>query len=202
VPGAYPTTTVPIQNVANSIGLLAGKIYNNGPGLFEVTFKQGGKETLNVQVGSQLTPKTFEAEFLEVEVRDLYAYNRPTQLNAEDSVAVTYTEPLSKFIDASAVRTSMPNPKNVPVGSFGFAAAGYVNGKNTPNTVTTRRDQSAGLVGQGRYYLSAESGQDRIDFVHTLNVNGNFFGLDFVNKGYAADTRSRLWDTSAVTPER
>lgn len=202
VPGSYPTTTVPIQNVANSIGLLAGKIYNNGPGMFEVTFKPGGKETLNVQVGASLTPKTFEVDYLDIEVRDLYSYNRPKELNSQDSVAVSYSQALSKWIEPNVIRTSMPSAKNVPVGSFGFAAAGFVNGKNTVNSVSTRRDQTTGVVGQGRYYLSAVNGQDRIDFVHTLNVNGNFFGLDFVNKGYAADTRSRLWDTAAVSPSQ
>ncbi len=202
VPGAYPTTNVPINRAVNTIGLIQGKMYNNGPGLFEVTFKPGGKETLNVTVGTQQTPKTFEVDYLEVEVRDLYSFKRPAELNSKDSVDVKYGAPLAKWIDPNTVRTSMPSAKNVPIGSFGIGAAGYVNGRNTPNSVSTRRDQSAGLVGQGKYYLSGQGGQDAIDFVHTLNINGNFFGLDYANKGYAADTRSRLWDTATVTPSK
>lgn len=202
IPAPYERDRAAISGELTSYNLLASNGYNNGPGDYELEFLPGGDTTMTVLVGSSSTPKTFTVPYLNVRLVNKYTYRRPVNPNSTDSVNVSNSNPLSLFIDPFATRTSLPSPKRVPIGSFGVATAGYVNGRGTANTATTRRDQTAGLVSQGKYLLSASNGADVIDFVNVINIDGNFFGLDFVNKGYAADTRTRLWDTVSTPPSK
>ena len=199
---AYPSTTNPVGGVVNSQGFLGGSIYNNGPGDYTLEFLPGGDTTITALVGTAQTPKTFTTKYLNVRVINKYNYKRPTDLNSSDSTTIINNNYLVHFTDSSAVRTAMPVSKKVPIGQFNIATAGFVNGRGTANTVTSRRDQSSGLVSQGKYLLSATNGTDYIDFVHVINVDGNFYGLDYVNKGYGADTRARLWDTIPNVPSK
>ena len=199
---AYPSTTNPVGGVVNSQGFLGGSIYNNGPGDYTLEFLPGGDTTITALVGTAQTPKTFTTKYLNVRVINNYNYKRPADLNSSDSTTIINNNYLVHYTDSSAVRTAMPVSKKVPIGQFNIATAGFVNGRGTVNSVTSRRDQSSGLVSQGKYLLSANNGTDLIDFVHVVNVDGNFFGLDYVNKGYGADTRARLWDTIPNVPSK
>lgn len=178
--------------------------FNNGPGDFEITFTQGGEETMELVWGppSDRKRKTFRVQYLNLKVRNTLSFNRPTE-NLKDSVLVSYPEEL-QHMDIDTIRgvqypipTNLRKRSNEFINKFNLSAYGWINGRRNNSAIAMRNQQAnpswnTGTTSintyigtQGRYYLSAisEDGQDTLDFTHVLIIGGCQFALDFANKG-------------------
>lgn len=132
---------------------------------------------------------------------------------------VPETSTIPSFYDAenktvvSSYTCHFPHPKNLGktaddfMGKYTSFATGFVNGRGVePLTNGPFYDMKAvregdtlstsypNLIGQqGRYYLSATSGDATVDFVNVLNIGGTMFIFDYANRG-SFITRQALWD--------
>lgn len=187
--------------------------FNNGAARYEVEFLPGGVETITTRfvrirgLGQADTiTKTFDVSYLNVRVRNILTYNRPTPQG--DSVQVSYPVDVPHatvslpvdLVAYSQTGTSdvyqYPHPRAVPIGRFNLSAYAWLNGRYTKSNLAskeaaTQRSQQAGCANQGcpvgtqgRYYLSTITPEgDTIDFTHAIVVDGGTFWLDFAGKG-------------------
>lgn len=194
--------------------------FNNGAGTYEVEFLPGGVETITTTflrrrgLGQFDTlTRTFDASYLNVRVRNVRTYKRPSPTG--DSVLVQYGNEIPHAAqslpadvsdynqDGSTTLVPYPHPKLVPIGQFNLSAYAWKNGRYTKATlsqkeaVTARDTQAASSnrgapVGtQGRYYLSTVTPDgDTIDFTHAFVIDGATFWLDFPGKGGRQGTAS------------
>ncbi len=179
----------------NGLGRWQGN--NNGPAEYEVEFLPGSSEDMSLTFGGAGDLRTITANvaYLNVQVKNLVSYERPSPTGQK--VLVDYPEVVPHFtianIDANG--TAWPDAKDVPIGTYNLSAYAWVNGRNGDNLVSDRPKQAAGpssiansqnkgipIGTQGRYYLSATIGSDVIDFVHILMASGSEFAMDFANK--------------------
>jgi hypothetical protein len=202
-----------LEPVATNYQTARYERFNNGAARYEVEFLPGGVETITTQfirtrgLGQTDTlTKTFDVSYLNVRVRNVLTYNRPTPQG--DSVEVSYPVDVPHasvslpvdLIDYSQTGTSdvyqYPHPRSVPIGSFNLSAYAWLNGRYSKTNfaskeAVTQRNQQAGCANrgcpvgtQGRYYLSTITPEgDTIDFTHALVVDGGTFWLDFAGKG-------------------
>lgn len=187
--------------------------FNNGAGIYEVEFLPGGVETITTTflrrrgIGQVDTvTRTFDVSYLNVRVRNVRTYKRPTPTG--DSVIVQYGNEMPHVSqslpanltdysqDGSTVTVPYPHPRLVPIGAFNLSAYAWKNARYTKSNWTIKeavaaRDtqaansNSGAPVGtQGRYYFSTITPEgDTIDFTHALLVDGATFWLDFPGKG-------------------
>jgi len=94
----------------NTNNYMAGS-FNNGPGEYEVTFKPGGQETLDLawQQSGQLVTNTFIVDYLEVDIENVKQIMRPNP-DGTDSAIVRYPGMMQHmFIDTVAGLGTDPN---------------------------------------------------------------------------------------------
>lgn len=181
--------------------------YNNGPGMYEITFKQGGRETLTTKFGLNTTDDvgkdstmTFpDVEYLEYDIKNVYSFNRadPKPDGTVDSAIVNYDFLLKPHrLDFSKVpaaeQRNFPNVELVPAGSFGSASYGWRNSRNGEWSPARLRFYAAEansgrpLGQQLRYYKSrtvSTTGRDTLDFVNVITIGGAQFVLDASLRG-------------------
>lgn len=188
--------------------------YNNGPASYEVEFTAGGRESIPMRFGKSLADSrvvNFDVDYLNLTVRNIVAYERPSATGEKVTVNYPNEVPLFVVTDRAANGTPSPDPEDIPIGMYNLTAYGWVNGR-TDDGFRARPEQAAAPadapegpnqgvpVGtQGRYYLSAQNGSDVVDFVHIFTASGVEFGLDYANK-YARKSTIKLWDKAPVQP--
>jgi hypothetical protein len=181
--------------------------YNNGPGVYEVTFKQGGREnistsfTLNTtdDVGKDPNMTFPDVEYLEYEIRNVHSFKRadPKPDGSVDSISVSYDFNLvPQEIDFSKVpaaeQRNFPNIELIRPGHFGAASYGWRNSRNGEWSPARLRFYSAEAnaarpIGrQMRYYKSrnlSTTMKDTLDFVNIVTIGGAQFVLDASLRG-------------------
>lgn len=225
-----PTSDRAIRTVigeydANTGQLLRYRVFNNGPAIYELEFTEGGVETMTITTREKSV--TFDVPYLNVKVRNIASYTRPTEHG--DSVAVRYpgeiphytVEPLPDTLpepgllwaDLSpsgatpfTIRANYPVPEALPLGAWNLSAYGWLNpgsgdGLRDRRAQAANEDQGFPVGTQGRYYLTAVNGSDTVKFTHVFAASGTIFLIDFANKRGRNSTQ-RLTDPSDVTPVR
>lgn len=181
--------------------------YNNGPGIYEITFGEGGTETIttsfstSTKIGDDSDDgkrATFEnVPYLTMHVRNVESFDRSDARpdGTVGSVKVSYPAELkaAQFtMDSIQLRADFPNPELTPVGSYSTAAYGWRNSRYGNFTTATLKyfaaDSNSGSpVGtMGRYYLSrnlSTTGKDTLDFTHVITIAGAQFVIDFSRFG-------------------
>lgn len=177
--------------------------YNNGPGIFEVTFSEGGTEDittsfdLDALVGDEPGKDSImvfpNVPYLNMSVRNISEYKRPSQNPDGTFTEETVSFPFDYELYNQPVSTFLPDLKNypdreaVPLGSYAVAAYGNRNSRSgyTGVRVPIYLAAEAGTgqpLGLGRYYKSrtvSTTGKDTLDFGHVLTFNGVQFTIDF-----------------------
>ena len=196
--------------------------HNNGPGVYELEFSEGGTETIVTSfrlsdrtgdgAGKSPVMRFENVPYLNVKLRNINEYKRQDVVNGQPTdVTVSYAKvPYSHATQASpepAQAEQFPNAQKVPLDGFTMAAYGWRNTRNGDNGATTRAnyaaDSNSGLpLGQGKYYLSraiSTTGQDTLDFCHVLSVGGAEFVIDYSWKARRSN-RSVSFLPSTVNP--
>lgn len=135
---------------------LAYGSFNNGPGIYEVEFLPGGKDTLKVNWGgappNNTNKNTFIVDYLNVKVKNVISYKRPT-LVGFDSVEVKNTTEMpamylpmagkTPYLDKQFPERLYPDPRNLGyggvdrlnprtnefIGKFNIGVYGWVNAR-------------------------------------------------------------------------
>ncbi len=198
--------------------------YNNGPGVYEVTFEEGGVETITTSFqtstlagdpdGSGRVATFQNVPYLNMKVRNVYSFDRPdvSPSGTVGTVPVSYPFDLTlaqpslsyaESLGGPSARNSFPNPELVPPGSYAIAAYGWRNSNQAGIRSVTVRFHSADsgngrpIGTPGRYYKSrnlSTTGQDTLDFTHVVTIGGAQFVIDFSRFG-------RRSFTSRVAPD-
>ncbi len=181
--------------------------YNNGPGVYEIEFLEGGTETITTSfrtspdVGdpdNEGKEATFpDVPYMNLRIRNVAQFDR-TDVKPDGTVStatVSYPFDLSPttvpLTDQSQYR-HFPTPELVPIGTYGLAAYGWRNsqmdwGRTLNIQNLAAESNSAKPVGtQGRYYRSrnlSTDGRDTLDFTHVLMIGGCEFAIDFSRFG-------------------
>ena len=127
--------------------------FNNGPGVYEVEFLEGGEEELKLVYNNGEATKTIRAKYLIPKITNTLTYKRPApELDGVDSVEVKYDSNI-EHIDLpvqpnllpvekngfSYIRMPFPFPTNLPledrnademIGKFNLYAQCYINARN------------------------------------------------------------------------
>jgi len=184
--------------------------YNNGPGIYEVTFKDGATETIETEfeVGTTRDSTiTFrDVPYLTYEIKNVYSFDRadPRPDGTVGSVPVRYDLPLVPQILGynsipPAVQLQFPNPQPIRVGNYTSAAYGWRNSRTSDFRITTMSKLAAESNGgkpigsENRYYLSrtlSTGGGDTLDFTHVIAFAGAQFVLDFATMGRIRSNRT------------
>jgi hypothetical protein len=187
--------------------------FNNGPAEYRIRFKEGGFEEMTVKWGrNKENSKTFNVPYLEMEVVNDISFERPSQPGSTDSIQVEYVKevpfmPLPKNYERGY---QFPTPQllgvnsNDFIGKYNLYSVGWVNSRTTSRTIIRLREVYAypqdfdydvhyTTVGtQGRYYLSAQNGEDIIDFTNVFQASGVHFLLDYANMGRISPQNNKL----------
>jgi hypothetical protein len=192
-----------IPNLREWFNLIPAAQYgssNNGPGVYEIEFLEGGTEDITTVFNldrseTKDSVMTFRSvPYLNVRVRNVLSYDIDEVSNgaSQGTRTVTYPNEYDNHIEPldSIPATGFPNPRSVPVGSFNISAFGWRNTVGSANGTIARGRQAANKnngtpLGQGRYYLSrnlATTGQDTLDFCHALVIDGVTYVIDWSHK--------------------
>lgn len=181
--------------------------YNNGPGVYEITFEEGGTETITTSFRTKTTLgddsddgkiSTFEnVPYLKMRMRNIAQYERPdvhpdgTITSKTVSYPFDYTNTTFALSTPDQVST-FPNPELVPIDGFAVAAYGWRN----PNrgayksidiqyfSADSNRGNPVGDM--GKYYISknvSRDGKDTLYFTHVITVGGAQYCIDFSRFG-------------------
>lgn len=177
--------------------------FNNGPGDYIVTFKEGGTEDMTLTFGSPVKTNTFKVNYLTMELVNTKKYYRPG--NNNDSVKVEYPG-LIQHIVIPTIDTikAYPDPtvfglkSDTMINKYNLHSFGWVNSRRVKpfNLLKTRAkmadfkgasDAKTSIGTQGRYYLTAISvdGKDTLDFTNQIIISGCRFVFDFANTNRA-----------------
>lgn len=181
--------------------------YNNGPGIYEVTFKDGGTENITTKfqlnttddVGKDSTMTFQNVPYLTFDVKNLYSFERddPRPDGTLGKATVGYDFDLKPQVLDYAPLTqvqqrSFPNPESVLMGNFASAAFGWRNSRNGEWSPARLRfyaaeSNSGRPVGQQlRYYKSrnvSTTGKDTLDFLNIFTIGGCQFVVDYSLRG-------------------
>jgi len=198
--------------------------FNNGPGVYQITFSEGGSERITTKfkldtrddVGKDSTMTFDNVPYLNFTVRNVYSFDRDQVSGGTTTkVPVGYQYDLKHVTlpvsDTVTKFTVFPDPELLKLDEFNFGAYGWRNARKLTATGTwddsqiRRQYQTAGAdrgapVRQGRYYLSrnlSTTGTDTLDFCHIMNVGGAELMLDWSWKSGRFTNRLR---TTSMTP--
>ncbi len=184
--------------------------YNNGPGIYEVTFKEGGTETIRtnfeVAAGRDSAITFADVPYLTYDIKNVYSFERqdPRPDGTVGTATVGYDFNLTpQVIDYSKIPAAQilqfPNPEAVRIGNFTGASFGWRNTRASdfrPSTLARLAAESNDgrpVGGQNRYHLSrrlSTGGGDTLDFTHVIALGGGQFVLDFAQLGRIRSNRS------------
>jgi hypothetical protein len=184
--------------------------YNNGPGIYEVTFKEGGAETIRtnfeVAAGRDSLITFSDVPYLTYDIKNVYSFERqdPRPDGTIGTATVGYDFNLTpQVLDYSKIPAAQllqfPNPEAVRLGHFTGASFAWRNTRGSdfrPSTLARLAGQSndGKPVGeQNRYYLSrrlSTGGGDTLDFTHVIALGGTQFVLDFAQLGRIRSNRT------------
>lgn len=176
--------------------------HNNGPGVYELEFTEGGTETIvtsfrmSEQAGDapgKAPVVRFEnVPYLNVKLRNINEYKRVEEVNGVPTdVTVSYAKVPYRHVTqptpVAAEVENFPNGQQVPLDGFTMAAYGWRNTRNGDNSTARRANYAADSnngrpLGQGRYYISralSTTGRDTLDFCHVLSLGGAEFVIDY-----------------------
>lgn len=180
--------------------------FNNGPAEYHIKFKEGGYEEITVKYDRGFggdpvynEQKTFNVPYLEMEVTNHITYKRPAEPGSADSVLVEYIKevPFLQLPKDYDLSEPFPTPvllgknSNEFIGKYNQYSVGWVNGRGA-NFLEERkayaypvdfdRTVEATTIGtQGRYYLTAQNGEDILDFTNVFQASGCYYLLDYAN---------------------
>lgn len=181
--------------------------YNNGPGIYELTFKERREENKeDVATQFEVAPNRDstivfkDVRYLTYEIRNVYAFNRadPRPDGTVGSVPVKYDFPLlpqtqDYTTTPPEALLKFPNPQPIIVGNYTGAAFGWRNSRTVDNYVPAMLRRLAAESNTGkpvgatnRYYISrtlSTGGGDTLDFTHVIAFAGGQFVLDFATMG-------------------
>lgn len=185
--------------------------YNNGPGIYEVTFKEGGTETITTKfkLGATEAGKdsnmTFpNVPYLTYEVKNVYSFDRadPLPNGSVGTAKVQYDFTLSpQVIDFDQLepvnQRKFPPVEPVLIGNYSSAAFGWRNSRvgeyrpaPTGSPLYAAENNTGRPVGQqNRYYRSrnvSTTGIDTLDFTHVFSVAGAQYVVDYAMYGRRA----------------
>lgn len=199
--------------------------FNNGPGIYELTFTDGGSESITTKfkldakddVGKDSTMTFDNVPYLNFTIKNVYSFDRDNVVNGTTSkIPVSYSFPYRHKtfpVPDSGKLTVFPNAEDIMLDEFNFSAYGWRNARKTTNTgawddssirrqyQTANADRGA-PVRQGRYYVSrnlSTTGTDTLDFCHLLTIGGAELMLDWSWKSGRMSTRLR-GSSQAPTP--
>lgn len=200
----------PIQWTYGVSGFINYGSFNNGPGDYLVTFKEGGVEAMEIMLFDTKRVIKVNVPYLTVDVKNIYSFTRKDAQGKD--VTVTYPVPyehmdLNVVVDDAGQPIPQPSPVSLEqntndfIGKFNLSSYAWVNSRKQKGATklikqetTTNSGPFKGLQGayqgqQGRYYLSVITGSDTVDFVNQLQIAGASFYFDYANKGkrYAKD---------------
>ena len=184
--------------------------YNNGPGIYEVTFKEGGTESIRtnfeVAAGRDSLITFSDVPYLTYDIKNVYSFERqdPRADGTVGTATVGYDFNLTpQVLDYAKIPAAQvlqfPNPEAVLLGHFTGATFGWRNTRGSdfrPSTLARLAAQSndGKPVGeQNRYYLSrrlSTGGGDTLDFTHVIALGGTQFVLDFAQLGRIRSNRT------------
>ena len=184
--------------------------YNNGPGIYEVTFKEGGTESIRtnfeVAAGRDSLITFSDVPYLTYDIKNVYSFERqdPRADGTVGTATVGYDFNLTpQVLDYAKIPAAQvlqfPNPEAVLLGHFTGATFGWRNSRGSdfrPSTLARLAAQSndGKPVGeQNRYYLSrrlSTGGGDTLDFTHVIALGGTQFVLDFAQLGRIRSNRT------------
>lgn len=112
-----------------SAGYFVNGSFNNGPGVYEVEFTTGGKDTLELNWGGKppknTNVKKFIVDYLNVKIKNITSFKRPSETGL-DSVTVHYPSDVppmyipnngkTPFFDADFPQRVYPDPRNLGYG--------------------------------------------------------------------------------------
>lgn len=147
---------VPETGLIGGFGTTEFASFNNGPGRYIVEFTEGGLDTLEI-LWANGGPELFVCEYLNVNVRNVTEYDRPTEDGG--NTTVRYPEnmdpiniPIDTIISIQGESPRYyPDPRNLPdndidpdtfIGKYNLAAYPWVNGFNN-NSAFDKRNQLA-----------------------------------------------------------
>jgi len=181
--------------------------YNNGPGIYEVTFKEGGRENITSQFRREVGPDTTitfnNVPYLEYEIRNVYSFERqdPRPDGTVGTATVGYDMVLKPQVylhydslpDVS--KRTFPNAAPILLGNYTSAAFGWRNSRTNdfriPALSRLAAESNSGrpLGQQNRYYVSrtlSTGGGDTLDFHNVIAFAGVQFSLEFTQLGRKA----------------
>ncbi|MCL2040006.1 MAG: hypothetical protein FWG85_06220 [Bacteroidetes bacterium] len=123
-------------------------------------------------------------------IYNLNATPSPFNLAVPPNDPTQYYRKFNLYANAYYSKAGEPSCRRRPLPNV--AAAEFNNRFITDETLEGDygTDNVHYLGTQGRYYLSVETDQDTIDFVHTLNIAGANFVLSYLKRGYRSNGRN------------
>ncbi|MCX6141092.1 MAG: hypothetical protein NTX15_09735 [Candidatus Kapabacteria bacterium] len=190
--------------------------YNNGPGIYEVTFKEGSTETLTTKfllnsttdAGKDSTMTFPNVPYLTYEIKNVYSFDRqdPQPDGTIGTAKVGYElayQPQELDYNATPVdrKKDFPTVAEVRIGNFATAAYGWRNahldnwGAVALKPYAAESNTGNPLGKQLRYYRSrnvSTTGTDTLDFLHVITIAGCQFVVDFSRKGRKLSTTGAI----------
>ncbi len=186
--------------------------YNNGPGIYEVTFKEGSTETITSEftVGTNRDSTiTFpNVPYLTYDIKNVYSFERadPRPDGTLGKASVGYDFNLApQVLDYNTIPPAsipfFPNPEAVRIGSYTGASFGWRNTRTGDFRQTSllrlaaNKNSGRPLGQQNRYYLSrnlSTGGGDTLDFINLFAFGGCQFAVDFSQIGRIVAARPIL----------
>ncbi|MBU3740844.1 MAG: hypothetical protein FGM24_01010 [Candidatus Kapabacteria bacterium] len=198
--------------------------HNNGPGVYELEFTEGGTETIVTSFrmaeaagdapGKSPIVRFENVPYLNVKLRNLNEYKRVEDINGVPTdVTVSYAKVPYRHVTQPAPTPAeaeqFPKATQVPLDGFTMAAYGWRNTRNGDNSAQRRANFAADSnngrpLGQGRYYLSralSTTGKDTLDFCHVISVGGAEFMIDYSWRARRSNRSSSLLPPSVTVPD-
>lgn len=200
--------------------------YNNGPGIYEITFKEGGTETLTskfllnntTDAGKDSTMTFPNVPYLTYDIKNVYSFDRQ-DIRPDGTVGVEKVgyelsyQPQELDYNATPAdrKKDFPTVAEVRIGNFATAAYGWRNAQlDNWGAVALRPYAAESNTGnpigkQLRYYRSrnvSTTGTDTLDFLHMITIAGCQFVVDFSRKGRKLSTTGAIPNppTAATKP--
>lgn len=174
--------------------------YNYGPGTFELEFLPGDVEKKSITIGSSTNQTTYEVDvpYLNVRLKNITSFNRQNRDGSVTNFRYPETMP---HVDLPIVDGEL-NDNQMPILSFNIASFGWSN-VNTNFSLATRRSTSAGLIGQGRYYLPVTNmptgaKDSMIYFVNQISVYGAKFYLDMSGRNHLTSSSGEVFTAPSI----
>lgn len=174
--------------------------FNHGPGEFELEFLPGGTERKTITVGSGTSTKSYDVDipYLNVKMKNVTAFNRPDV--SGDSVLVKYVENVDHA--ELPLTDGVLDDNQMPVSSFNISSFGWTNVDTSDRfSIQKQRLTTAGLIGQGKYYLPTtinSTVDSNLFFVNQIKVYGCDFYIDLSGRNRITTSSGEVYPVSGL----